>query len=425
MSPFKKIITLLFVIIVTISHVMYDALYTYIDGNTLEISQIESDLSSNQNFEGFINNNHVSKRENTQDVDKHLSSLKETNRLKLNVDQKPGHGNQFYENKISMTNNGQLLGMDKNSNYNRENYSGIQNGVLYNKILAKNSTGIKSVEEHQNIWDSFTLNVDPCRNRSILLVLCVTVQRNNSKGRQTIRQTWGSFGNPRTGQIALVFFLGSAKTGEDPNIQTEIYDESAKFQDIVQGDFVDDYFNLTLKSLNMLSWLTQFCSHSQYILKADDDVYINVPLLKDSLIKYSTSRFNKPFIVGCAVQNSRPRRKKLGNNFDKWYLPKSEYQEDTFPRYVNGACGYAMTTGAAISLHSVSHSVPVFKFEDIYITGMLAQTARIPVIGDTRFSGERPYKDGQFIYKVISAGNLTSDDIDVVHGFFQRHSYVI
>ena len=43
-----------------------------------------------------------------------------------------------------------------------------------------------------------------------------------------------------------------------------------------QESFIDTYANLTLKSLLLLRWFTQRCEDSQYVMKTDDDVYINL-----------------------------------------------------------------------------------------------------------------------------------------------------
>ena len=43
-----------------------------------------------------------------------------------------------------------------------------------------------------------------------------------------------------------------------------------------QESFIDTYANLTVKSLLLLRWFTQRCEDSQYVMKTDDDVYINL-----------------------------------------------------------------------------------------------------------------------------------------------------
>ena len=61
------------------------------------------------------------------------------------------------------------------------------------------------------------------------------------------------------------------------------------------GDFKEDYFNLTIKHVFALKWIASHCSDVPYILKADDDVIVNLPLLQH-IIEISPLRRS---IVGC------------------------------------------------------------------------------------------------------------------------------
>ena len=60
-------------------------------------------------------------------------------------------------------------------------------------------------------------------------------------------------------------------------------DEYRAYGDIVLADFVDTYSNLTLKTLSMLKWINTYCDDADYFLKADDDVFVNIPLLVHEL----------------------------------------------------------------------------------------------------------------------------------------------
>jgi len=66
-------------------------------------------------------------------------------------------------------------------------------------------------------------------------------------------------------------------------MQVEIDAEAATFGDIIQGDYEHNYQNLTLRQMFMYNWLVGHCDlvgspMPSWILKADDDFYINVPL---------------------------------------------------------------------------------------------------------------------------------------------------
>ncbi|NXD32714.1 B3GT4 galactosyltransferase, partial [Spelaeornis formosus] len=53
--------------------------------------------------------------------------------------------------------------------------------------------------------------------------------------------------------------------------------------DILQGDFADTYGNLTRKTLLLLRWARACCAGSPFLLKADDDVFVNVPAVTQHL----------------------------------------------------------------------------------------------------------------------------------------------
>ncbi|NXR67146.1 B3G5B glucosaminyltransferase, partial [Rhadina sibilatrix] len=59
--------------------------------------------------------------------------------------------------------------------------------------------------------------------------------------------------------------------------QRELLAESRQHGDILQGDFGDTYANLTLKTLLLLRWARACCGGAPFLLKADDDVFVNVP----------------------------------------------------------------------------------------------------------------------------------------------------
>jgi len=52
--------------------------------------------------------------------------------------------------------------------------------------------------------------------------------------------------------------------------------EFARHGDLVQGNFVDSYKNLTLKAVMGLRWMSQYCSEAPFAIKTDDDTFLNI-----------------------------------------------------------------------------------------------------------------------------------------------------
>ncbi len=66
-------------------------------------------------------------------------------------------------------------------------------------------------------------------------------------------------------------------------IQKDLIGEMKTHHDILQGDFEDKYENLPIKHTFGLKWVASQCSHVRYLLKADDDIVMNLPYLQSIL----------------------------------------------------------------------------------------------------------------------------------------------
>ena len=51
--------------------------------------------------------------------------------------------------------------------------------------------------------------------------------------------------------------------------------ESFIYGDIIQENFIDGYYNLTLKTIMGFKWSSKYCSNAKFIMKLDDDVVVN------------------------------------------------------------------------------------------------------------------------------------------------------
>ncbi|XP_075547265.1 beta-1,3-galactosyltransferase 4-like [Dermacentor variabilis] len=80
-------------------------------------------------------------------------------------------------------------------------------------------------------------------------------------------------------------------------LQERVANESARYGDIIQADFRDTYRNLTLKSVFLLKWAFMYCSRAQFLLKTDDDVFVNV----DNLVRFLLTLRNGKRRTGQAV----------------------------------------------------------------------------------------------------------------------------
>ena len=70
-----------------------------------------------------------------------------------------------------------------------------------------------------------------------------------------MRSTWGRPVIPNV-ETKLVFLLGATENAE---LQENIERENSDYHDIVQGDFIDTYHNLSYKSIMGKLWVSEYC----------------------------------------------------------------------------------------------------------------------------------------------------------------------
>lgn len=93
----------------------------------------------------------------------------------------------------------------------------------------------------------------------------------NRDRRIAIRQTWGQYASGSN--FSMAFLIGTTK---NQSTEISLEAESDQYGDIIRAHFLEDYYNLTLKTISMLEWVDTYCSRVPFILHVDDDVFINV-----------------------------------------------------------------------------------------------------------------------------------------------------
>lgn len=201
-------------------------------------------------------------------------------------------------------------------------------------------------------------------NRSVLIM--VTSSPKNLERRNAIRRTWGSSPHSR------VLFLIGIPADDREEQQRHIDEEVSKHRDIVQIGFVDTYRNLTLKSCALVLWaFRNSWRNRKLVIKADDDMCINMPLLSSIRSEFEEGVYGAYRGATEPYRCDRP-------GCSKWGLTLEEYGEPKFPPYVLGAF-YVIEENALAKVHDRLF-VPRFLFiEDVYITGLVARAANVSV----------------------------------------------
>lgn len=136
------------------------------------------------------------------------------------------------------------------------------------------------------------------------LFIAVKSAMGNFANRAAIRKTYGQEDHVPGKVVRTLFFVGVAP-GSGP-LQRRLNHEMALHRDIIQADFLDDYYNNTIKTMMTFRWLYEHCPNAEHCLFTDDDMYISaanllqyVGALKTSM--NGTSRLlNHGIIARCA-----------------------------------------------------------------------------------------------------------------------------
>ena len=153
----------------------------------------------------------------------------------------------------------------------------------------------------------------------------------------------------------------------------------------------------------LLKWYNQKCSHVPYLLKCDDDVFLNTKNLHNLVSNITV----EDVLIGYLWCDNYPRR----NRWEKNYTPESVYVQDTFPPHLNGP-GYLISTSVAQKLFRAARNVSWFIWEDVYLTGMVAQAAGITPEDHNDFYYFHCTQIDACIYsQIILAPNLMINDI--------------
>lgn len=211
-----------------------------------------------------------------------------------------------------------------------------------------------------------------------MLLMAVKSQVGNFENRQAIRETWGRSGfvkgepNGKGGLVRTVFLLGrqDSSTGPHPDLNNLLDLENQKYQDILQWDFRDTFFNLTLKDLLFWNWLHKHCPTAVFVFKGDDDVFVRTGALLDYLHKQweehnlwraYTNKTQMDLIVGDVINNAMPNREPSA----KYYIPERFYK-GVYPPYAGGG-GVVYSGSLALRLKEVCAKVRLFPIDDVYL----------------------------------------------------------
>ncbi|XP_070491772.1 beta-1,3-galactosyltransferase brn [Chironomus tepperi] len=280
------------------------------------------------------------------------------------------------------------------------------------------------------------------------LLIIVKSRNDHFERRNAIRNSWGFEKRFSDVIIRTVFSLGiDQQTHNDQlsEIQKLVDIESERYKDIIQFNFIDEYYNNTLKTMHGMKWCKENCIRSKFYLFVDDDYYVSIKNIlaflrnpvnypeyleayKEQLRKLNQRKLQEAKIINGTnhtemtnrnllsfnvelppnvklfagyVFNSRPHR----HRSSKWYISLDEYKYDRWPTYVTAGC-FLLSREALQEMFCTSQYTKYFRFDDIFL-GIVALKANIEPLHSEEF----------YYYKAAYSGPASYRYVLATHGY--------
>ena len=175
-----------------------------------------------------------------------------------------------------------------------------------------------------------------------------------------------------------VFLIGQTNSSQ---LNWLIQREARTYGDIVIGDFLDSYRNLYRKMILSIEWPAKHCAGAQYILKTDEDCYVNVA----ETIKWLEAeqerdmRTKDTLYAGAVNENMHVVR----DPSSRYFVSKEAFPQPSYYPYVAGG-GYVFSGGLLPKLLESSKNVRIFPVEDASF-GLIMHHVGIRPRHNTRF----------------------------------------
>jgi len=220
--------------------------------------------------------------------------------------------------------------------------------------------GLVRGQDHFNI-STVDLVWSPPDCSEISLIILIHSHPAHLRLRNTLRQTWARQVSEGQFKTRTVFLIGEV---EDEDLSGRLEEERRTHSDLVKGHFVDSYRNLTYKHLLGYRWVREHCEAADYILKSDDDQFVDTFQLPRYLQAFLPPP-SQPWFL-CNLQLRAPIRAEDS----KWFVSLTEWPESDYPPYCAG-WAYVTTQPTLSLVLAWAEQHRYFWIDDLHVTGSL------------------------------------------------------
>ncbi|XP_034069007.1 LOW QUALITY PROTEIN: N-acetyllactosaminide beta-1,3-N-acetylglucosaminyltransferase 3-like [Gymnodraco acuticeps] len=174
--------------------------------------------------------------------------------------------------------------------------------------------------------------------------------------------------------IRRVFVSGTTDTGfEKERFNTILEMEQREYNDIIQWDFHDSFFNLTLKQILFLEWMERNSPNAHFLLNGDDDVFAHTNNMVEYLQGLKDNDGSKHLFAGHLIYNVGPIRA----SSSKYYIPVQVQESNSYPSYCGGG-GFLLSGYTAMVIYKMFRSITILPIDDVYMGMCLAKAGLSP-----------------------------------------------
>lgn len=221
----------------------------------------------------------------------------------------------------------------------------------------------------------------PEGSAGVFLLLVIKSSPPNHDRREMLRKTWAEERLHNGVWIRRIFISGIMGSGPERRRLNKLLQlEQQKHNDILQWDFKDTFYNLTLKQILFLEWKERNCPRVHFMLNGDDDVFAHTGNMVLYLQSLKDNDGSKHLFTGHLIQYVGPIR----DQRSKYYVPEQVHKSESYPPYCGGG-GYILSGHTASVIYNMSYSVPLIPIDDVYLGMCMARAG----LGPTSHPGVR------------------------------------
>uniref|UniRef100_A0A8C6T4D4 Hexosyltransferase n=1 Tax=Neogobius melanostomus TaxID=47308 RepID=A0A8C6T4D4_9GOBI len=214
------------------------------------------------------------------------------------------------------------------------------------------------------------------KSSDVFLLLVIKSSPGNFDRREVLRKTWARERQHNGLWIRRIFIAGTAESGvEKDRLNKLLKAEQREYRDILQWDFDESFFNLTLKQILFFEWMKHRCPKVHFLLNGDDDVFANTDGMVEYLRELPDNNGSSHLYTGYVFENTAPVRW----SGSKYYIPKQITEFDIYPPYCGGG-GYLLSGHTAMAIHNMSVSTEVHPIDDVYIGMCVEKAGLLPTV---------------------------------------------